>query len=206
MADSPDSLSATCSPDGLLSHDTKKGWTSEGVTSAADFLDYQQQNTSFEQLASWTQWYFNLTSDGPPDRVIGGLVSWNFFQTLGAKPLMGRVFVERESQPASSHVAILSRGLWESRFAADPNIVGRQIKLQGETYTVVGVMPADFQFTLMGIANIWTPLALDDKQRADRSNSWFQAFGRLKPGVTLEQASAETSGGCVATRKTLSAD
>ncbi|MGC1597685.1 MAG: ABC transporter permease [Candidatus Acidiferrales bacterium] len=176
----------------LLSHDTKKGWTSEGVTSAADFLDYQQQNTSFEQLASWTQWYFNLTSDGPPDRVIGGLVSWNFFQTLGAKPLMGRVFVERESQPASSHVAILSRGLWESRFAADPNIVGRQIKLQGETYTVVGVMPADFQFTLMGIANIWTPLALDDKQRADRSNSWFQAFGRLKPGVTLEQASAET--------------
>jgi predicted permease len=177
----------------LLSHDTKKGWTSNGVISTADFLDFQQQNTSFEQLASWTQWDFNLTSDGPPDRVIGGLVSWNFFQTLGAKPIMGRVFLEQESRPASSHVAILSRGLWESRFAADPNILGRQIKLQGETYTVVGVMPADFQFPLMGVANIWSPIAMDDKQRADRSNSWFQAFGRLKPGVTPEQAGAEAA-------------
>src|ERR1700722_2779842 len=177
----------------LLSHDIKKGWTSNGVTSAADFLDYQQQDTSFEQLAGWTQWTFNLTSDGPPDRVIGGLVGWNFFQTLGAKPMLRRDFVEQESQPASSHVAILSRGLWESRFAADPNIVGRKIALQGETYTVVGVMPADFQFPLMGVANIWSPLALDDKQRADRTDSWFQAFGRLKPGVTQQQAAAETA-------------
>ena len=175
----------------LLSHDTKKGWTANGVNSTADFLDYQQQNASFEQLAAWTQWSFNLTSDGPPDRVLGGLVSWNFFQTLGAKPMLGRVFLEQESQPAASHVAILSRGLWESRFAADPNIVGRKIALQGETYTVVGVMPADFQFPLMGIANIWSPLAFDDKQRADRETSWFSAFGRLKPGVTQEQARAE---------------
>ena len=178
----------------LLSHDTKKGWTSNGVTSTADFVNYQQQNTSFEQMAGWTQWSFNLTSDGPPDRVIGGLVSWNFFQTLGAKPLMGRFFVEQESQPASSHVAILSRGLWESRFAADPNIIGRKIALQGETYTVVGVMPADFQFPLMGVCNIWSPLALDDKQRADRVTSWFSAFGRLKPGVTQEQAGADIAG------------
>jgi putative ABC transport system permease protein len=177
----------------LLAHDTKKGWTGDGVSSTADFLDYQRQNTSFEQLAAWTQWSFNLTSDGPPDRVLGGLVSWNFFQTLGAKPMMGRLFSEQESQPAASHVAILSRGLWESRFAADPNIIGREIRLQGETYTVVGVMPAGFQFPLMGVCNIWSPLALDDKQRADRANSWFSAFGRLKPGVTPEQASAEIS-------------
>jgi putative ABC transport system permease protein len=177
----------------LLSHDTKKGWTNNGVTSTADFLDYQNQNASFEQLAAWTQWSFNLTSDGPPDRVIGGLVSWNFFQTLGVQPLLGRAFLEQESQTASSHVAILSRGLWESRFAADPRIIGREIKLQGETYTVVGVMPGDFQFPLMGIANIWSPFAFDDKQRADRTNSWFSAFGRLKPGVTQEQAGAEVA-------------
>src|SRR5271156_906096 len=74
----------------LLSHDTKQGWTSNGVTSTADFLDYQKQNTSFEQLAAFTGWYFNLTSSGPPDRVEGGLVSWNFFQTLGAQPMLGR--------------------------------------------------------------------------------------------------------------------
>jgi putative ABC transport system permease protein len=175
----------------LLSHNTKKGWTSSDVTSTADFLDYQKQNTSFEQLAAWTDWYFNLTSDGPPDRVGGGLVSWNFFETLGVQPIQGRAFIEQESEPGSSHVAILSRGLWESRFAADPNIIGRKITLQGETYSVVGVMPADFQFPLMGIANIWSPLALDDKQRANRNDSWFQAFGRLKPGVTQQQSAAE---------------
>src|ERR1700732_3473340 len=175
----------------LLSHDTKKGWTSNSVTSTADFLDYQNQNASFEQLAAWTQWAFNLPGDGPPARVLGGLVSWNFFQTLGVQPLLGRSFLEQESQTSSSHVAILSRGLWESRFAADPHIIGRTIKLQGETYAVVGVMPADFQFSLMGIANIWAPFAFDDKQRADRVTSWFSAFGRLKPGVTQEQAGAE---------------
>lgn len=175
----------------LLSHDTKKGWTGNSVTSTADFLDYQNQNASFEQLAGWTSWYFNLTSDGPPDRVIGGLVSWNFFQTLGAQPMLGRAFVAQESEPASSHVAILSHGLWESRFAADPKIIGRKITLQDETYTVVGVMPSGFQYPLMGISNIWAPLVLDDKQRADRNGSWFSAFGRLKPGVSQEKAGAE---------------
>ena len=120
-------------------------------------------------------------------------MSWNFFQTLGVQPIMGRAFVQQESEQASSHVAILSRGLWESRFAGDPKIVGRKISMQGETYTVVGVMPADFQFPLMGIANIWSPLALDDKQRSDRNNAWFSAFGRLKPGVTQEKAGAEVA-------------
>jgi MacB-like periplasmic core domain len=121
----------------LLSHDTKKGWTSNGVTSSADYFDYEKQNSSFEQLVPWTSWYFNLTGDGPPDRVLGGLVGWNFFQTLGAQPLLGRTFLPQESQPASSHVAIISRGLWESRFAADPRIIGRVVTVQGETYTVV---------------------------------------------------------------------
>ena len=177
----------------FLSHDTKKGWTSDGVTSSADFVDYEKENTSFEQVAAWTSWYFNLTSDGPPDRVDGGLVSWNFFQALGVQPLLGRTFLPEEGRPASSHVAILSRGLWESRFAGDPGVIGRTITLQGETYTVVGVMPSDFQFPLMGIANIWSPLALDEKQSADRNTSWFKAFGRLKPGVTQKQAGAEVA-------------
>jgi putative ABC transport system permease protein len=177
----------------LLSHDTKKGFTNNGVTSTADFLDYQAENKSFEQLATWTGWYFNLTSGGPPDRVIGGLVSWNFFQTLGVQPLLGRSFLPQEGEPGASHVVILGHGLWESRFAADPNIIGRTITLEGETYTVVGVMPANFQFPLMGISNLWSPLALDQKQRADRNTSWFQAFGRLKAGATQEQAAAEVA-------------
>jgi putative ABC transport system permease protein len=175
----------------LLSHDTKKGWTSKDVTSTADFLDYQRQSASFEQLACWTSWDYNLTGNGPPDRVPGGLVSWNFFLTLGAKPILGRAFLPQEGQPGSNRVAILSQGLWQSRFAADPHIIGRTVKLQGETYTVVGIMSADFLFPLMGIANVWSPMALDDKQRANRHSSWFQAVGRLRPGVSQEQAAAE---------------
>jgi len=178
----------------LLSHDTKQGWTSHGVTSTADFVDYQKQDTDFEQLTMWTQWFYNVTKDGPPERVAGGLVGWNFFQTLGVQPMMGRAFIPQEGEPGSSHVAILSRGIWQNRYGGDPRIIGRTITLQGESYTVVGVMPEHFQFPLMGIANIWTPLALEDKQKADRANSWFDAFGRLKPGVTQQQAATELAG------------
>src|SRR5258708_758382 len=92
-----------------------------------------------------------------------------------------------------AHVAVISQGLWQSRFASDPKITGRNITIGGESYTVVGVLPGTFQFPLMGIANLWTPLALTDKERADRGASWFSAFGRLKPDVTLEKAGSESA-------------
>lgn len=177
----------------LQSHDIKRDLTWNNVTSSADFYDYAKENKSFVAVVPWSGWFYNLTGDGRPDRVAGALVGWNFFQTLGAQPMMGRLFEEQESEPSSSHVAILSRGLWETRYAADPKIIGRRITLQGETYEVVGVMPATFQFTLTGIANVWTPLAADDKGRSDRRNAWFGAFGRLKPGVTQAQANAEAA-------------
>jgi putative ABC transport system permease protein len=177
----------------LQSHDTKKGWTRSSVTSTADFLDFQKQNTSFEQTAGWTGWNFNLTGDGPPELVEGGRVSWNYFETLGVKPMLGRTFTSDEDLPGAAHVAVLGQGLWQSRFASQPNIIGRNITIGGESYTVVGVMPGTFQFPLMGIANLWTPLALTEKERADRSSSWFAAFGRLKPRVTPEQARAESA-------------
>ena len=175
------------------SHDTKKGWTRNSVTSTADFLDFQKQNTSFEQTAGWTGWNFNLTGDGPPALIEGGRVSWNYFDALGVKPMLGRAFTPDEDRPGAGHVAVLSQGLWQSRFAGEPKIIGRNITIGGEAYTVVGVMPGTFQFTLMGIANLWTPLALTDKERADRGSSWFSAFGRLKPSVTPEQARAESA-------------
>src|SRR5438445_1348865 len=175
----------------FLSHDKKKGWTTEHLTSTASFLDFQGQNTSFEQTASWAGWNFNLTGDGLPALIEGGRVSWNYFDALGVKPMLGRTFTPDEDQPGAGHVAILGQGLWQSRFAADRNIIGRHITIGGETYTVVGVMPGTFQFMLMGLANLWTPLALTDKERADRGSSSFSSFGRLKPGVTPEQAGAE---------------
>ena len=175
------------------SHDKKKGWTSDDLESTASFLDFEKQNTSFEQTALWTGWNFNLTGDGPPELVEGGRVSWNYFAALGAKAMLGRTFAADEDRAGAPHVAILSQGLWQGRFASDPKIIGRSITIEGEPYTVVGVMPGTFLFPLMGIANLWTPLALTDKERADRSGSWLIGFGRLKPGVTPEQAGAESA-------------
>lgn len=177
----------------FATHDKKNGWTSEGVTSAADFFDFQRQNTSFEQTVVWTGTEFNLTGDGPPELVDGGHVSANFFDTLGAKAILGRTFTVEDDRSGAPHVAILSQGLWQGRYAGDPKIIGRNINIGGQAYTVVGVMPGTFQFPLMGVANLWTPLALTDKQRADRSGTWLPAFGRLKPGVTPEQAEAEAA-------------
>src|SRR5437667_6757088 len=175
----------------FATHDKKNGWTGEHVTSPADFFDFQKQNTSFEQSVAWTGASLNLTGDGSPELVDGGRVTWNFFDTLGAKPILGRTFTPDDDRSGSPHVVILSEGLWQGRYDGDPKIIGRNITIGGEAYTVVGVMPGTFQFPLMGIANLWTPLALTDKQRADRSGSWLPAFGRLKPGVTQEQAEAE---------------
>jgi putative ABC transport system permease protein len=119
-------------------------------------------------------------------------VSWNYFETLGAKPILGRTFTAEEDKPGGGHVALLGQGLWQSRFASDPRIVGRTIKIDDETYTVVGVMPGTFQFPLMGVANLWTPMALNDKETADRNSSWFSAIGRLKPGIAQTKAAAES--------------
>ena len=174
-------------------HDKKKGWTRESLTSTASFLDFLKQNTSFEQTALWRGWNFNLTGNGAPALVEGGQVSWSYFDALGVKPMLGRTFTPDEDRPGTGHVAILGEGLWRSRFAGEPKIIGRYITIEGESYTVVGVMPGTFQFPLMGLANLWTPLALTDEERADRGSSRFSAFGRLKPGVTPERAGAESA-------------
>ena len=177
----------------LLSHNEKQGWTSHGVTSNADFLDFQKQSTSFEQLAGWTQRDFSVTGGGPPVLVDGGQVTWNYFQTLAAEPLLGRTFTPEEDAPGAPHVAVISEGLWRSRFAGNPAIIGKDIAIGDEPYSVVGVMRGTFQFPLMGVANLWTPLALSEKERADHGSSSFMLFGRLKPGVTRAQAAAETA-------------
>ena len=177
----------------FLAHNKQKGWTQDAVTSTADFLDFQKQTTSFESTAAWTAWSFNLTGDGAPELVDGGRVSWNFFDTLGTKPLLGRTFNASEDAPGAPHVAIISEGLWKSRYGEDSHIIGRSIYISDEAYTVVGVMPGKFQFPLLGIGNIWTPLALTDAERADRNSAWFYTFGRLKPEVTQTQAAAETT-------------
>jgi len=121
-------------------------------------------------------------------------VASHYFNVLGVSAQLGRTFMDGEDQPERSHVVVLSHDLWERRFGSDPAILGRTIRLNREDYTVIGVMPAEFH--LMGlIAQLWTPLVLtqSDQTEAAHNDRSFRFFGRLKPGVTLEQARAEMS-------------
>src|SRR6202522_1342788 len=106
---------------------------------------------------------------------------------------LGRAFLPADDVAGAGHVVILSRGLWETRFAGDPQVVEREIKVNGESYEVVGVMPANFQLPLAGRANLWTPLALSQKELDDRTNSWLDTLGRRKQGVPMASAQAELS-------------
>ena len=116
--------------------------------SPANFLDWRQQSTVFQDMAAMAPRSFNLTGEGEPERLDGRRVSFYLFSLLGVEPQLGRNFLAEEDQPGKGHVVLLGYGLWQRRFAADPAIIGRPLTLNGESYTVVGVMPRGFE--LMG--------------------------------------------------------
>jgi putative ABC transport system permease protein len=168
-----------------------RGWP-EFAASAPNFKDWQKQQFVFEQLAAQELSTFNLTGSGEPERVGAAGVTANLFPVLGVAPAIGRNFLPEEEQTGRHRVALLSYSLWQRRFGGDPALLGKTIQLNTESYLVVGVMPADFRF--VGMRELWTPLVLDPARepwRADRANHNLSVFGRLKPGVTLERASAE---------------
>ena len=134
-----------------------RGWL-EFAASAPNFADWRKQQSVCEQLAAYEFNTFNFTGSGEPERVAALRVTANLFSVLGVAPAHGRNFLPEDEQSGRNHVAILSDGLWRRRFGADPNLIGRQIQLSGESYTVVGVMPPGFQFS-QGIG-LWTPLTL----------------------------------------------
>ncbi len=155
-----------------------------------DFLDWKSQSHAFSDMAvsSWGQ-DMNLSGTGQPDHVIGTPTEANFFALLGVRPLLGRTFAPGEDEPGHDRVVILSYGLWRSKFDADPKIVGRQIELNDRKYDVIGVMPAGFHIPYR--AQLWIPLDMDSKTMGQRGAHWLNAIGRLKPGVSLQQAQAE---------------
>jgi len=158
-------------------------------TSPPDFLDYRAQNRCFEELAAMMFKSFNLTGSGEPDRVIGSMVTANFFQALGVKLVHGRAFLPEEERSGPAQVAIIGQGLWRRRFDGDPQIIGKTITLDGRSHIVVGVAP-DATRALQE-AEIWTPLTFDDPEMKVRRFHFLRAVGRLKRGVTLQQAQAD---------------
>ena len=158
----------------------------------ATYFDWKQQAHSFDQFAAYAWREVNLTGDGVPQKVQTFQVSANFFTMLGVRPQLGRVFLSEEEVPGKEQEIVLGHALWEQRYAADPNIVGKNTKIDGKAYTVVGVMSKGFDFPLP--AEAWTPMALDLKANLSRDDRWLWVLGRLKPHVSFTQAAAEMQG------------
>lgn len=161
--------------------------------SPANFLDQQAQNNVFERMAALNPRPFTLAEPGQPaERVRGLQASIELFPLLGIQPMLGRTFTVDEDRPGRDNVVILSHGFWLRRFAGDPNILGRLLRLDGEPVMVIGVMSAWFHDRRVGGAvDVWRPLVFTDTQRQKRDDNWLLSIARLKPGVSLTQAQAE---------------
>lgn len=155
----------------------------------ANYLDWQAQSQSYENLALNRWWSANLTGIDPPERVQGFLVTANFFDTLGMKPIMGRSFSPEENQPGKDAVAVITHSLWQRRFGGDPNIVNKTITINGVVRTVVGVMPERFNFPKG--SEVYAPFSMTPEFMKSRGNHSYYVVGRLKPGVTIESSQAE---------------
>ena len=158
--------------------------------SPANFLDWRAQNTVFVGMGAMAPQSFNLTGAGEPERFDGRRVSGNLFSLLGVEPQLGRGFLASEDQPGRGQVVILSYGLWQRRFAGDRAIIGKPITLNGESFTVIGVMPRAFQLPSFK-DQLWVPLAFNSKEAASRGNHYLEVMARLKPGVSIKQARTE---------------
>ena len=161
----------------------------EFAVSAANYLDWRDQNHVFDQLAIYSFANLNLTGKGQPESVTSAVVSPNFFSALRVRPLSGRAIAPEEDQPGHANVVVLSHAFWREHFGSDSSIVGQNITLNQQSYTVVGVMPPRFE--MPPSVQIWTPLAWTDKEKVVRGEHHFGVIGRLKAGIDLKQAQAE---------------
>jgi putative ABC transport system permease protein len=164
----------------------------KNTPSPANFLDWQKQGSAFTGMAAMVERSFNLTGVGEPERLDGRRVSANLFDLLGVSALLGRTFVPDDDRPGT-HVVLLSYSLWQRRFGSDPSVIGRALALNGESYTVIGIMPRFVQ--LPGFENrndqVWVPIAFSSEESAQRGNHFLEVIARMKPGITLKQAQAE---------------
>jgi putative ABC transport system permease protein len=168
-----------------------------GTASYPNFADWRDQNHVFERLASYHSNDFIMTGRGESTRLQGAVVNADLFPLLGATPVVGRTFLPNEDNPGESgRVVLLGQQLFQQRFNSDPNIVGQAVTLDGRSYTVVGVMPHEFQFPVQNDpVELWTTVAIDREGKEPATNQrgahFLRVIGRLKPGVTKEQAQAE---------------
>ena len=163
----------------------------------ANFLDWQEQNHVFESMAILSSWSdnFNLVGEGQPEELQGRRVSASYLPLLGVRPILGRTFLPEEDHPGQ-HVVVLTHAFWQRRFGSDPNVIGRQITLNGESYTIIGVMPKGFQTLASSYSeeereHLWLSNPFERFPRTERERTTSCVIARLKPGASLAEARAE---------------
>jgi putative ABC transport system permease protein len=172
----------------LAPQEKDRSFLGENV-SVPDYLALKERARGVEDVTAWTSWDANLTGQGSPTRVSGYRVSASMFRALRLAPAAGNFFDDSAESPGHDRVVVLSYPLWESRFGADPAIVGRSIQLDGQPYLVLGVAPDRFRYP--PTVELWTPLALSAAERQDNRHFFLGVFARLRPGVTIGQADAD---------------
>ena len=165
-----------------------------GSFSVPDLLDVQSRATTLDSVAA-VQRSGAMVTEGEPERLIGAVVTADYFQVFRVKPILGRVFTRDEDKPGGPSVIVISYGLWQRRFGGDRNIIGREVNLGGKT-TVIGVLPAGFEFPITDESqDYWEPMMsaafLTKENREARDNRFLTVVGRMKPGVTIEQTKAD---------------
>ena len=159
--------------------------------SPANFLDWRERSVGdgpFEMLAAYDFWSANLTGGDQPERIQACRVSPGFFAMMGMPVTDGREFAPGEDVPGRDRLVVLSRGLWQRRFGADPSMIGKTVQIEGHAHTVIGIGPADFTFPFGSEA--WVPLAFEAQDAADRNSRYLTTIAQLKPGKTLDDARA----------------
>src|ERR1700722_11674391 len=166
--------------------------TNENSMYAADYEAVRTQSQSFDKFAAYTLEDINLTGQGDPEREQAARVTTNFFDALGVQPIIGRGFVPENGTPGRNDEVVLSYGLWQSKFGGDPQIIGKQTRVNGRAFTISGVMGKDFQYPLA--TELWRPVAFTDADKTDRENNYLFPVGMLKPGISASRAAAELDG------------
>src|SRR6266478_3264362 len=181
----------------LVSETLPQQGNDELGVSAAEYMDYRDRNRSFSQVAAYESAGFNLTGEGAPLRVNGARLSALAFPLLGANASFGRTFTEDEDRYGAAGVAVISDALWKNHYGADPKILGKVVRLDEKSHTIIGVMPSSFKFPFDGVplseqADLWVPVAFSPDRFTERMREFgVGLIGRLKPGVTEEQARAD---------------
>ena len=175
----------------LWETDAQQQQFAEREASYPDYLDWKEQNRVFDGVAGYSRRSFTLTGRDTPDLLRGAAVTDGFFQVLGVQPVAGRSFAAGEDRPGAELLVMLGHDIWRRRFNSDPRIVGQPLTLNGASYRVVGVLPANFQFAPANEADVWVPLNPNEQQLSRRFMHWLKVVARLKPGVSVEQAEAD---------------